>query len=101
VPGGVVDRVTIFTVDVPGGLAEDIVTSVGLRDMLGPFGETVAVSLTSPVKPLMLSTLTMKLEFVAAEIVNDAGTADTPKSSGVVLTKTSTFHEHEIVPLDP
>jgi hypothetical protein len=43
----------------------------------------------------------MKLEFVAAEIVNDAGTADTPKSSGVVLTKTSTFHEYEIVPLDP
>jgi hypothetical protein len=59
--------------------SDDSSTSVGLRDVLGPFGETVAVSLTSPVKPLMLSTLTMKLEFVPAEIVNDAGTADTPK----------------------
>jgi hypothetical protein len=101
VPGAVEEVVTALSTEVPERIANESAMSVGLKDALGPVGETVAASLTSPVKPLMLFTLMVDVPLVPAGMVRDAGLDDTSKSSGVVPTNASTIHESEIVPLDP
>jgi hypothetical protein len=67
--------------------------SVGLKDALGPVGETVAVSLTSPVKPLILFTPIVEVPLVPAGMVRDAGLDDTSKLGGAAcktMTETPT-----------
>ncbi len=49
----VVDTVRVEVADVPEGT----MTLVGLREGVGPAGETVAAKLTGPLKPLMLVTV--------------------------------------------
>lgn len=75
--------------------------SEGTRDTMGPTGEIVVDSFTSPVNPLRLLTKTAEVALVPAGIVSGVEPEDMVKSVGLVLTNTSIAAESEIVPLDP
>jgi hypothetical protein len=102
VPGAVEEVVTALSTEVPERIANESAMSVGLKDALGPVGETVAASLTSPVKPLMLFTLMVDVPLVPAGMVRDAGLDDISKLGGAACkTVTERPTEWDDVPLVP
>ena len=60
---------------------EDRDTLDGLRDSVGPVGETVAVMETLPVSPLMLVRVILELEVLPGGTTSEPGLADMLKST--------------------
>ena len=60
---------------------EDKDTLDGLRDSVGPEGETVAVMETVPVSPLMLARVRVELEVLPGGTASEPGVAEMLKST--------------------
>ena len=67
---------------------EDRTILTGFRDAVGPDGETVAVRVTVPEKPLMLADWICDVPDAPLLIVTDVGLDDSEKSTTLTITWT-------------
>ncbi len=67
---------------------EDKVRLAGLREAVGPDGDTVAVRMTVPAKPLTLFSWSCEVPVVPLSKMIDVGFEDTEKSTTATVTCT-------------